>query len=58
MSLFFLADENVEADIVQRLASLGYSAVHVSETSRGSPDAALLEAASRAGQVLITNDKD
>jgi predicted nuclease of predicted toxin-antitoxin system len=58
VSLVFLADENVEADIVQRLASIGYSTVHVSESSPGSPDAAILEAASSSGQVLITDDKD
>ena len=58
MALAFLADENVEIDVVDRLKSLGHTAVHASELSPGRPDAAVLQAASRAGQVLITNDKD
>ena len=58
MPLAFLADENVEMDIVDRLRSLGHVAVHASELSHGRPDAAVLHAASQAGQVLITNDKD
>jgi predicted nuclease of predicted toxin-antitoxin system len=58
VALAFLADENVEMDVVDRLKSLGHIAVHASELSRGRPDAAILEAASRAGQILITNDKD
>lgn len=58
MSLAFLADENVETEIVQQLSALGYRATHTSGSSPGSPDAAILEAASDAGQVLVTNDKD
>ncbi len=58
MNLSFLADENVEMNIVDRLKSLGHTAVHASELSPGRPDAAVLQAASQAGQVLITNDKD
>ena len=58
MPLAFLADENVEMDIVDRLKSVGHVAVHASELSHGRPDAAVPHAASQAGQVLITNDKD
>ena len=58
MALAFLADENIEMGIVDRLRSLGHTAVHASELSPGRPDAALLKAASEAGHVLITNDKD
>ena len=58
MALAFLADENVEMDVIDRLKSLGHTAVHVSELSRGRPDAAVLQAASQAGQILITNDRD
>ena len=58
MNLAFLADENVEMDIVDRLKSLGHTAGHAFELSPGCPDAAVLQAASQAGQVLITNDKD
>jgi predicted nuclease of predicted toxin-antitoxin system len=58
VNLAFLADENVEIDIVDRLKSLGHTAAHASEVSPGRPDTAVLQAASLAGQVLITNDKD
>ena len=58
MALAFLADENVEMDIVDRLKSLGHIAVHASELTPGRPDTAVLRAASQAGKVLITNDKD
>jgi len=58
VGLAFLADENVETEIVQRLIARGYPVTHVSELSPGSSDAKILEAASRAGQVLVTNDKD
>lgn len=58
MNLAFLAGENVEIDIVDRLKSLGHIATHASERSPGRPDTAVLQAASQAGQVLITNDKD
>ncbi len=49
MDLAFLADENVEMDIVDRLNSLGYVAAHASELTPGRPDSAMLQAASRAG---------
>ena len=58
MNLAFLADENVETDIVDRLKSLGHTVAYASEMSPGRPDTAVLQAASQAGQVLITNDKD
>ena len=58
MNLSFLADENVEMDIVDRLKSLGHNTVHASELSAGRPDTAVLQDAAQAGQVLITNDKD
>ena len=55
MDLAFLADENVETDVVDRLNSLGYIAVRASALSPGRPDTAVLQAASQAGQVLITS---
>jgi predicted nuclease of predicted toxin-antitoxin system len=58
VDLAFLADENVETDVVDRLNSLGYLAVRTSALSPGRPDTAVLQAASQAGQVLITSDKD
>jgi predicted nuclease of predicted toxin-antitoxin system len=54
----FLVDENVEWEIVDRPRSLGHAAVHASEISPGLPDNEILKVASRAGQVLLTNDKD
>lgn len=58
MALAFIADENVEVDIVDRLRTLGHTAVHASGLFPGRPDTAVLQAASQAGQILITNDKD
>lgn len=49
MNLAFLADENVEIDIVDRLKSLGHTAAHASELSHGRPDTAMLQAASHLG---------
>ena len=46
MNLAFLADENVEMDIVDRLKSLGHTAAHASELSPGRPDLDVLQAAS------------
>jgi hypothetical protein len=48
MGLAFLADENVETEIVQRLIARGYPVTHVSELSPGSSDAKILEAACSA----------
>ncbi len=48
MALAFLADENVEMDIVDPLKSLGHIAVYASELSHGRPDTAVLKAASLA----------
>ena len=58
MGLAFLADENVETDVVDALRSLGHRVTHAAETASGESDAVLLEAATREGCVPNTNDKD
>ena len=58
MALSFVADENVETEVVDSLRAPGHSVVHASEAASGEPDADLLEAAATQGWVLVTNDKD
>jgi hypothetical protein len=50
VNLTFLADENVELEIVDRLKSMGHIAMHNSELSPGRPDTAVLQIASQAGR--------
>jgi predicted nuclease of predicted toxin-antitoxin system len=54
----FLADENVEFAVVQGLARAGHDIVPVGPQLRSRADARVLDAASRARRVVITNDKD
>ncbi len=53
-----LADECIEASIVQALRSNGFTVEHVSETMRGSSDIEILAAAKREEAILLTSDKD
>jgi predicted nuclease of predicted toxin-antitoxin system len=54
----FLADENLERPIVERLRSLGHDVVTVSADKAGSPDTEVLAWATAESRVLLTNDKD
>lgn len=56
--LKFLADANVERDVVGVIAALGYDIVWVPGSPLPLDDASLLELAEKEGRILITNDKD
>ena len=54
----FVADENVEASVVEWLRREGYDVRYVSDSQRGAKDPDVLRRATREGRILITNDKD
>lgn len=58
MPLCFIADENVEIEIVDALRKLGHDTIHVAHTMPGAEDEEILLAAYDRSRILITNDKD
>ena len=58
MALSFVADENVESDVVVALRGLGHDVVDVAHSSPGAADDSLLESARSRNAILITSDKD
>ncbi len=58
MPLAFLADENVEVEIVEALRGIGHEVIYAGESLPGSEDSVLLDGALRHGRLLITDDKD
>jgi predicted nuclease of predicted toxin-antitoxin system len=54
----FLADESVEAGIVELLREEGHDVLYISETAPGVPDERVLQQAAAERRVLLTNDKD
>lgn len=58
MTLSFVADENVESDVVEALRALGHDVVHIARSSPGAPDDSLLAQARAGSSILITSDKD
>ena len=58
MALSFVADENVESDVVVALRELGHDVVDVVHSSPGAADDSLLESARSRNAILITSDKD
>lgn len=54
----FVADENVDNSLVQRLRELGHDVLSASETLATAPDELILEHANRDQRILITSDKD
>jgi len=54
----FLADENVDRQIVDRLRRDGHDVLYVAEMKPGIPDDAVLDLANREGALLLTADKD
>lgn len=58
MPLSFVADENVEIEVVDALRALGHAVTHVSEVAPGAEDEEVLSRALREGSILVTNDKD
>lgn len=54
----FLADENVEKAIVDRLRELRHDVLYISEFMSRSIDEQLLKLANDESRILLTNDKD
>lgn len=54
----FLADENVDGQIVERLRLEGYNVRYIAETDAGISDNEVLDMANREGLLLLTADKD
>ncbi|HEX4960404.1 MAG TPA: DUF5615 family PIN-like protein [Thermoanaerobaculia bacterium] len=54
----FLADENLEHPIVERLRLLGHDVALVPEDEEGLPDTHVLARATQENRILLTNDKD
>ena len=58
MSLCFVADENVETEVVDALRDLGHEIIYIGDTASGAEDDAVLQLALERGCILLTNDKD
>ncbi|NPV09106.1 MAG: DUF5615 family PIN-like protein [Anaerolineae bacterium] len=54
----FIADENVDRPIVDRLLSDGHDVAYVADIARGASDDTVLNLADRMDAILITGDKD
>ena len=53
-----IADENVDAAIVERLRAEGHDVVWVADLAPGVTDQAVLREANAKGAILVTADKD
>ena len=59
MPLSFIADENVETQIIEKLVTLGYAVERSGgHLAAGALDEAVLDLSARTGAILITSDKD
>jgi len=56
--LNFLADENLDKQIVDRLRQDGHFVWYVAEMERGISDDVVLDLANQEGALLLTSDKD
>ena len=54
----FLADECVDAGLVNALRVAGYDAIFVGDAAKGILDEQVLAMAAREGRILLTEDKD
>jgi predicted nuclease of predicted toxin-antitoxin system len=54
----FLVDENIHADVVAWLRSLGQDVLYAAEALSGNSDEELLNAARRENRIIVTDDKD
>ena len=54
----FLADESLEARLVESLRAAGHDVLFVAEMDPGISDSDVLDQANREHRVLLTNDKD
>ncbi len=52
------ANENIEAEVVAYLRSLGHDVTYAAEISPRAEDQVVLDFASRQGRILLTCDKD
>jgi predicted nuclease of predicted toxin-antitoxin system len=56
--MLFVADENVDAQIVKKLRQNGFDVYYIAEASPSISDAKVLASANRRKGILITADKD
>jgi predicted nuclease of predicted toxin-antitoxin system len=56
--LNFLADENLDRQIVERLRQDGYTVWYIPEMEPGISDDEVLDLANQEGALLLTSDKD
>jgi len=56
--LNFLADENVDRQIIERLRHEGYNVRYIAEENAGISDDEVLDLANKAESLLLTADKD
>jgi predicted nuclease of predicted toxin-antitoxin system len=54
----FVADENIDQQIVAKLRATGYTILAVAEMAPSISDAEVLQIANQQGMVLLTSDKD
>jgi predicted nuclease of predicted toxin-antitoxin system len=56
--VIIVADENISAVIIERLRAARWEVISIWESARGSSDTKILEIASRADALVITDDRD
>lgn len=54
----FIADENIDIEIINILRKAGYTILSIAEDYPGIPDDEILEIANNQNAILITGDKD
>lgn len=54
----FVADENLDRSVIQKLRDAGHEVISVAEMEPGIPDEVVLAAANSHAAMLITEDKD
>ncbi len=54
----WMADENLERPLIQRLREMGHDVATVPPSNAGEADSALLAQSVQEGRILMTNDKD
>lgn len=54
----FVADENIDIEVINILRKAGYAILSIAEDFPGIPDGEVLEIANNQNAILITGDKD
>lgn len=54
----FVADENIDTQIIDHLRNAGYEVLSISEEFPGVPDEIVIEITNRYNAILLTADKD